>query len=383
MLKKIRHLLLGVLLLGGGYLYAMDTQLDLTMSATTFNGGVTSDWYFSGVSYARLTFQNTNQDFIKAVFSMESYVSDQVAAIGIYQAFVRFMTQDQIFRFTMGKAPISWGEGIFYNAGDVLFPSTNPVLDFTSFVVRDNTRWVMVPYISLGESGFIELLLASPHLSLLDTVIFDYVQGFLPQDLSKLTWTHISGGGRVSWKLWDVQWQLGALYIGETAWTRPFLALSGGIAQTVDWYVASRVEVGEDIIQNELWQKTWDITAGLSLPWVFADNSSLSFRLEGIFRPFGAWSEQEFAQDEFLEAHDLWGAKIFFEMGYSPNSIFSMVFRTIYSAVANSAFLNLVFEYAPYQDLTLGLNAVVQLGDNPLKIPSGLLFGISLRYVWD
>lgn len=372
--------------------FSIDTQVDMSLNASLGKKKEAWDFNLIGNAYTRVILQNENQQLIKALFAIEANVSDKAAGFGIYQAYIRFRTNNGLFRFTMGKAPISWGEGIYYNAGDVLFSSTNPSMDFNRVIKTDNTRWVIVPYFSIGSNGFFEALISTPSLSYYDTFIYNYLDGIgFGGDLSYLndpSWSNLNAGFRFSWKSLDVQWQTGVMYIGSDTLTRPFISMSGGIAQTVDWYLSSRVGLSPDGFNDGDWYKSWDISLGFYFPWVFRDSSNLSIRVEGLIRPLGNWYLQNgISSNEWEITREYLAAQAFLDITYILNSFFTFSFRDIYSIIDQSTVINVMFTLSPLQDLSLTFNTIIQVGgkDNTLfnlEKENSLLFSIILRYIW-
>lgn len=65
-------------------------------------------------------------------------------------------------RLTAGKAPLAWGKGFVFNAGDLVF---DPVPDFTSFTsdeYRTEADWMIVGYAPFSAFSFVELVYLPP-----------------------------------------------------------------------------------------------------------------------------------------------------------------------------------------------------------------------------
>jgi hypothetical protein len=59
-------------------------------------------------------------------------------------------------RLSFGKMPIAWGQGTFFNAGDILFGSMPNQTSLFSSEYRTDTDWMGVFYLPLGDWSFVE-----------------------------------------------------------------------------------------------------------------------------------------------------------------------------------------------------------------------------------
>ena len=59
-------------------------------------------------------------------------------------------------RLTLGKAPLSWGKGFLFNAGDPIFGALPRVTALSSDEYRTTTAWMASAYVPLGAFSFVE-----------------------------------------------------------------------------------------------------------------------------------------------------------------------------------------------------------------------------------
>jgi hypothetical protein len=60
------------------------------------------------------------------------------------------------FRLTLGKAPLSWGKGFVFNAGDPVFGAVPRVTGLSDGDYRASTAWMAVAYLPFGAFSFAE-----------------------------------------------------------------------------------------------------------------------------------------------------------------------------------------------------------------------------------
>lgn len=65
-------------------------------------------------------------------------------------------------RFTAGKAPLAWGKGFVFNAGDLVFASVPEFTSFTSDEYRTEADWMLVAYAPFSAFSFVELVYLPP-----------------------------------------------------------------------------------------------------------------------------------------------------------------------------------------------------------------------------
>ncbi len=73
-----------------------------------------------------------------------------------FKARFPFGPDDGAFRLTLGKAPLSWGKGFVFNAGDPVFGATPRVTSLSDSEYRTATAWMAVAYVPIGNFSFAE-----------------------------------------------------------------------------------------------------------------------------------------------------------------------------------------------------------------------------------
>ena len=115
------------------------------------------EWGFWGLGTGRLTLKSEGVESknVRAQLSLDTTIGDEVL-LDVARAYVK--TRFPGFRVTVGKDAVSWGEGSFYNAGDVIFGPVPLSGDLTAEVMREDAVWLTSAYIPFGTYSFIEPL---------------------------------------------------------------------------------------------------------------------------------------------------------------------------------------------------------------------------------
>ncbi|TVQ96401.1 MAG: hypothetical protein EA403_16275, partial [Spirochaetaceae bacterium] len=145
-------------------------RIDATHALTHLGDG---DWGFAGIGRARLDFLSAGNQFARGQLRIDASIVD--ASIGneavpagllldIPRAWVRarFPMGDSFIHTTAGRARITWGDGAFFNAGDIIFGAVGRDADLTADTIRDEARWLWSAFIPLGPFAFVEPILLAP-----------------------------------------------------------------------------------------------------------------------------------------------------------------------------------------------------------------------------
>jgi hypothetical protein len=199
------------------------------------------EWYYLGSGNAALTFRSARDPHVIGQTEIECYPLDMtnapvssVPTLQVKKAYVK--TRLPGFKLTLGKTRLAWGEGVVFNAADVVFGSLNPVLDLTQTELRSDTAWLTAVNVPLGNFAFLEGVLLPPAL--------DYERG----EVSSLTSSSI--GGRAYFLAGGIKVEGGYLYKGETKVQadalghRPYISLQGNFGP--DWYLSSSLAIPTD-----------------------------------------------------------------------------------------------------------------------------------------
>ncbi|MGB4408323.1 MAG: hypothetical protein WBI82_15820 [Sphaerochaeta sp.] len=214
------------------------------------------------------------------------------------------------FRLTAGKTRLSWGDGILFNAGDVLYGSNSTSVSLTQTELRSTTSWLASVNYPLGFFSFAEAVV-------------------MPSETHDPT--DILFGARYYTTVKDMKVELGYATkkpITEARVHKPYISLQGNLG--FDWYLSSSLAIPEagDIAQES--GESWMISAGIFHLVTLPRDRSLTLRLELLTRPFGTW--------ETGPVTDKTAAILLYpELGlsYSPSLSFSL--RSIISPMDLSA----------------------------------------------
>lgn len=221
---------------------------------------------------------------------------------------------DSSMRLSIGKMPISWGYGLYYNSGDIIFGfdpenlfnyEANSIL-FTSVCVKttgqnllsylQNTSFLDSDSVKtftsssdLSESRTMTTWLASLSLPFGDSFSVELI-GLPPFD-TVLNSTNGRFGGRIIFQpFWGCieSIESGCITQGDLEKTRSYVAFDGTVF--VDYNLCSSVLFdSSDTDSNEVFVKEdWNISLSLFKSFTIQTDVSehaLSFRVEGLYYP--------------------------------------------------------------------------------------------------
>nr|WP_321306551.1 hypothetical protein [uncultured Sphaerochaeta sp.] len=224
-------------------------------------------------------------------------------------------------RLTAGKTRLSWGDGMLFNAGDVLYGSNDTSVTLSQSELRSETGLLVSLNYPLGFFSFAEaVVLPSPDMQI----------------------EHMGGGARLYTTVQETKVEAGYLTSYESERLhKPYISLQGNIGP--DWYLSSSLAIPQSGDIGEETLDSWVITGGLFHIQYLEDDKNVSLRLEFLTRPAGNWKleSQSDADCPLL---------LYPEVVYTPSSSLSWSLRTIISP------LDLSF------NATLGVNWAVLEG---------------------
>ncbi|MBJ2356800.1 hypothetical protein [Sphaerochaeta sp. S2] len=224
-------------------------------------------------------------------------------------------------RLTAGKTRLSWGDGMLFNAGDVLYGSNDTSVTLTQSELRSETGLLVSLNYPLGFFSFAEaVVLPSPDMQI----------------------EHMGGGARLYTTVQETKVEAGYLTSYESERLhKPYISLQGNIGP--DWYLSSSLAIPQSGDIGEETLDSWVITGGLFHIQYLENDKNVSLRLEFLTRPAGNWKleSQSDADCPLL---------LYPEVVYTPSSSLSWSLRTIISP------LDLSF------NATLGVNWAVLEG---------------------
>ena len=252
-----------------------------------------------------------------------------IPMLSIDRAFIK--ARFPSFRITAGKTRLGWGDGFVFNSGDIIFGSTDTSVDLTASEVRTDTQWLAALNIPLGRFSFLEGVILAPEA--------DSDAGFIIGRADKT-----SAGGRFYTKLSNVKVEGGYFFdqsgeeFSADSWDnarhRPYLALQGNLL--ADWYMSLSTALPVSGELEEQAKDSFNISGGLFHMVSLNSISSLTFRLEGLYRPFHSWEEEVHTAGGETPDYAL---LLYPEIGWTPTDTVNLSARAIWSPVDMSAML--------------------------------------------
>jgi len=300
---------------------AADTVVDLNlyhvMQVRDTGNDVSS--LYTMATEASVSFKSPNEGNVRgdvALSIVDMYESNNwIPVVQIDRAYLRVRFPS--FRLTAGKTRVGWGDGMLFNAADVLFGSTDTGVNLQDQELRTSTKWLTSVNIPLGAFSFVEAVVIPP-------------EDLTDADVGKTTL-----GARYYTTVGSMKVETGAAYRADHTSgnptgqvVSPYIALQGNIG--ADWYVATSANLAypEDIAE-EL-KDSWMLSAGLfhlvNVGW----QGTLSFRLETLVRPFGDWEATTGPVKNY-------GLYLYPEISYAPSDTWNLSLRSIVSPLDMSA----------------------------------------------
>ena len=279
--------------------------------------------------------------------------------LSIDRAFVK--SRFPHFRLTAGKTRLGWGDGFVFNSGDVIFGSTDTAVDLTAAEVRTDTRWLTSLNIPLGRFSFIEGLVMPQQA--------DTAAGLFTGRLDEA-----SAGGRLYSKLGGIKIEGGYFFDqSETGGSgdilplhKPYLGFQGNLF--ADWYLSSAVSLpaGSSTSLRDSAEDSLNISGGLFYLHQLNSISTLTFRIEGLYRPFQSWTEVNRTPGDDEPVYAL---MLYPEIGFTPADTLSLTARAIWSPVDSSAIITAGAGWNVFEGFDLSLYALFNAGDPDDNFP--------------
>jgi hypothetical protein len=289
-------------------------------------------------------------------------------ALAVDRAYLR--TRFETMRLTLGKTRLSWGEGLVFNAADVLMGSADTNVNFSAEEYRSESAWLAAAYLPLGRFSFIEAVVMPPQIVInpLDPASMD------PSAFPPLS---DSGAGlRVGFQLeslGDMAIETGYYYAGERDDHSAYLSLQGGAG--INFHLSASMGLptgvildgpdGDDLLDGLL------VSGGLyGLPDI-GRRFSLSLRSELLYRPGAPFQAEADRKD--------YGLFAFAEASLGIDQLATVYLRSILSPVDASALIYAGTSFALYQGFSLYADLSAQAGEASDVFPNRELGGYALR----
>ena len=356
-------------------------EMDLFMNMIRLTKG---EWIFGYSGSADIKFKSKGEKKVKGEIDLELFSPDllslksgtslaalQVKKMYIKANFILNKEKSHVLKWTIGKTRLSWGEGFVFNSGDILFGSLSPYLDFTENKLRDDSAWLTALNFQLAPFVFLEFVAMPPKMDL-----GHYLELSLPgtdesesaQLLSDYELPHISQssiGTRLYAEIGKNRYlklETGYMYMGESkvvvaevldkAMHRIYFGLEGN--RFFNWQITSSVSFPVENIDTswDLVGQLWSISGGLSYIHSLNSESSISFRLESLWVPFGFWSNPTTVEKMAEPGRGL-GVLLYPELAYSPINSLNLVVRSMISPIDASGQFSFGIDWNVYQGLNI------------------------------
>jgi hypothetical protein len=325
------------------------------------------EWALITLGTTRVSVSASSEN-VKAEVAVDAILGDGiVASLARASIGVRFPS----FRLTVGKARLSWGEGVAFNAGDLLFGGASAAgLDLTADVLRDDAAWLASVYVPLGRFSFVEAVALPPPVDVVD---------FLADPLAPLPDpSEIALGGRVQGKLFGVKTEAAYLFRGDELAHHAAVSLQGNLV--VDWHLSAGVSLPAIAPEARDLADGLRLSAGLFHLQRLGDRATLSVRLETLVAPGGSWKEEE------PPAAPVYGILLYPELVLTLDTSLSVTARALVSPVDGSALLVPGVSLSLHKGLTFLGMASVSVGDPTdswsFDRAGGLAFLLGCAYTW-
>lgn len=341
-------------------------RVNLELYNTVYRG-LDGNWYYTGTGKADTRFESIGNKNMRAQVAVEFYPVDVTGGSPIAGTPIIdlkrmwFKASFPNWRLTAGKTKLAWGNGFVFNAGDVIFGSLGPFLDFTQSTIRDDTSWLTAFNVPTGRFSFIEAVVLPPNF------VVDSGGNISIQPAQRT-----SAGARffartgTGWRL-----EFGYLYKGDEKVNvdllghRPYFSFHGHAG--VDWYGGISLAAGWDPaagINRDTWDevsRTVNMSLGLYHQLQTGYDSTLTLRFETIIMPWQNWEPVNY-QDLIDGMAGNYGIYLYPEITWMLRSTWYAGLQSIISPVDSSAQITTTFGWHVFQGFTLLGFIVVNTG---------------------
>lgn len=329
-MKRFRMVLLALLMcssLVAGVTPVMDLQLFHVLGLRDTDVGIADAHTFAGK--ASLSLKSSDTGNVRGDVAVSFTEFGGIPALSIDRAYLR--ARFPKWRLTIGKTRTGWGDGMLFNAADLLFGSIDTDVDMKSNELRSTTQWLTSAQLPLGDFSFLEAVIIPS------------------QDVTDLSIRNMSAGLRYYTTIGTMKLEGGAAYRKDNTPAHdtgmvltPYIALQGNIGP--DWYVSTSANLPYPEAIGEELEDSWLISGGLlhmvSVGW----RGTLSLRLEALVRPFGSWTPS-LTKDLAIFVYP--------EITYAPEESYSFTFRSIFSPIDLSAMITLGASWNVFQGFSV------------------------------
>ncbi|MCF7945102.1 MAG: hypothetical protein K9L75_06185 [Spirochaetia bacterium] len=265
----------------------------------------------------------------------------ETPSLSVSKAYLKARFDD--IRLTAGKAPISWSDGLVFNAGDRVLNIPMANTDLAASEISDAYLFQNTVSWYFSSFSFLEGILLPG--SSLDQDSADFAAGARGQ--------FIPGSGGSSLKL-----ESGALFqnTGGNGSLRAYASVQGNLE--VDYFLGIYSSANLDKNFTDAAYANMGVTAGFytSIPIGFRD--MISIRAEGEILPDGIWEKK----DTGLGADSYYGLQLYTDVSYPADSTMDLMLRSMISPIDLSALLIPGVIWKPMEGFSLIGTASIALG---------------------
>lgn len=293
-----------------------------------------------------LKFNSTGNSNVRAYLDIKADLGYNFL-LSIDKAYIR--TRFDNFRFMMGKTRLSWGEGLVFNAADVVMGSSDLNINLTADEFRSNTTWLGEVYIPLGRYSYIEGVVLPPTIDILT---------YNPADPSTLPGIGETGAGtRLGFQidsLGDLSVETGYFYKGSEDLHQAYISLQGGSG--VNWFLGAStgLNTSESFTLQNLGNDLL-ISAGYYGVGNLGEQSTLSIRSELLVKGGGSFADKDPLND--------YGLYSFVDLSLSAGSYINTYIRGLFSPIEKSAMVSAGASFPIYQGFSFYTDLSVQMGE--------------------
>lgn len=200
----------------------------------------------------------------------------------------------------------------------------------------------------LGTYSFFETIVLGPKLNLSELIV--------DPDAETPSIADTQAGGRLVARVIGIKTEGGYIYRGGEQSHNPYLSFQGHLL--IDWNLSGTVSIPHYPGGDSGFAESVAVSLGLFHMHKFPDDSSLSFRLEGLIRPAASWTENKSGPGD-----ERYALMLYPEIVWTVSESLVFIFRNIVSPVDHSALITTGVNWNIYEGLkVLGL-AAVQAGE--------------------
>jgi hypothetical protein len=315
-----------------------------------------------GTGEGRISFQVDASREVKGVLEIDAVVVPGAIPYVLFdvpRAYVK--VRFPWFRFTAGKTRLSWGNGFVFDAGDVIFGGMTSRLDLSLADPRDQTVWLLSPYVPVGDFSFIEGV-ALPFMPPATSTVIPGLPAISPASATPgspfVPFDSLNAGVRAVAGFSGCTLEAGYLFDNAGDLNKPYVSMQTHLF--FDLYAAAGVAVPAGAASWDDAKDSLALTCGVFRIFSLGSAGTISLRLEAGFLPYGAWEAVQGGLDPSSPGY---GATVFGDITYSPVDTFSVQGRAMVSPVDASGLLMAGVSWSIYQGLAITATGLAMFGE--------------------